>query len=1323
MVERVVLAASPATEGGAARSATYTFLYNTPTIQRGPYSTYPNHSTVRVPQLTGILLPDGSAYGFTYNTTGTEGDSGALSSMSVPTGGLISYTYQYFETPTDGCSHGSWTRFLTGVGQRTLSGPGIPTATWTYSRTLNRPPNFQVLCDVHDILVWSLAPPEEMITAVTDPGGNVTEQYYSVWPDTDPTNQTNPDGFLPNEYSYPFTHKITSGGYLLSTRTYTAAGYAATTKSPLRSVFVKYDKDDLGCVWDHATAACQNDNRRLTHERTVYHDDGDRVADTEFTDFDGVGHFRSTELGGTFPAGNRTIYTAYNKISPSVNPLSTNPNALDTGTYPSGFALPATTHPWVLDTAPYVTITEGASIISSLACFDATTGALKRRRFLANSAGPGAHDLISDYTRNAFGNITDEYSFGGDSQTVFTDALCSSGLIASGDSAEYHVKHEYQYGQRSKSSFLLRASQTEALRALDTDIDRNTGLTVASRDPAGLVTTYEYDNMGHVTKSIPPGATYTTYTYQKAAGDSSNFLPAKVTATTIDAEAGSVTSEYDFDAIGRLHQEKRLMPDNTWSTQETNYDPSNRKMSVSELEATPTHYTSFSYDAFDRPTQVTAPDGSIAAFSYPAGVEQIVSSSKVRTSAASSATASETPVVKTEYHDRFGRISAVEENSGPTSTASPVGAIVRAEYTYDAADRLTFVKMTGTEAVQNRIFTYDGRGFLLWESQPESGMTAFTHDSRGNVLSTSHGAANTLFDLNSTYDSAGRLVRVDGRNYKYDPASTASDRRQQFLKIKEFTYADANGTTNATPSVTDYRKGRLWKATRYNYPPEAQSINFGYLGADIYRVLETYEYGDAAGRRTKRTTTIDKGTSVTDGDWSSVRTVDQSVSYNGVGLPKTLAYPSCQGCVLPWENPLRNVTLAYTEGRLSSVPSYVNSITYWPNGMRNQLVHSNLIADTQTLDAAIGRPAALSSGLYSACEAPVITSEPVGGTITTNTPTVTMTVSATGALSYQWYTANDNAAVTGATASSLTVNPASTRTYYVAVVNACRNAFSRVVTVSVNACLVPSVSAPSAKLNPDKTVTLHAIATGTEPLSYSCYRTSDNALVGVTATVTTGPISATTSYTIKVSSGCTSTQATATVEVPIALPAPALLTATKTAVDQITISWSAVPGATTYRLQRRNGAGWQDRIDINDTQFVDPGLPLNTTYAYRVFAGSDPARAFYSNVDMATTMTFTLAQSGAVVSFADFDRLLLIVNAVRTAAGWPAVTWQNIIAPTTPLPAPNVVILSQHLTSLRARMNEALQALGAPISGYTDADPQQRTIKALHINELQLRAQ
>src|SRR5205085_10276470 len=131
---------------------------------------------------------------------------------------------------------------------------------------------------------------------------------------------------------------------------------------------------------------------------------------------------------------------------------------------------------------------------------------------------------------------------------------------------------------------------------------------------------------------------------------------------------------------------------------------------------------------------------------------------------------------------------------------------------------------------------------------------------------------------------------------------------------------------------------------------------------------------------------------------------------------------------------------------------------------------------------------------------------------------------------------------------------------------------------------------------------------------------------------------------------------------------------------------------------------------------VQSGLSANTTYAYRVYADGLAGRATYSNVDVATTMTFVPVQANSPILYSTFDQLLQTVNIVRATAGWPAVTWQNIISPNSPLPAPAAVITAQHILALRARMNEALQAIGAPISGYTDPDPQLKVIKAVHIN-------
>lgn len=85
--------------------------------------------------------------------------------------------------------------------------------------------------------------------------------------------------------------------------------------------------------------------------------------------------------------------------------------------------------------------------------------------------------------------------------------------------------------------------------------------------------------------------------------------------------------------------------------------------------------------------------------------------------------------------------------------------------------------------------------------------------------------------------------------------------------------------------------------------------------------------------------------------------------------------------------------------------------------------------------------------------------------------------------------------------------------------------------------------------------------------------------------------------------------------------------------------------------------------------------------------------------------------------------MLATVNRVRAAAGWPAVGWSNILAATDPLPSPYQKIMANHIISCRSRMNEALASLGVKLSPYTDPDLTGAYIRAVHVNEVQERAQ
>jgi hypothetical protein len=116
----------------------------------------------------------------------------------------------------------------------------------------------------------------------------------------------------------------------------------------------------------------------------------------------------------------------------------------------------------------------------------------------------------------------------------------------------------------------------------------------------------------------------------------------------------------------------------------------------------------------------------------------------------------------------------------------------------------------------------------------------------------------------------------------------------------------------------------------------------------------------------------------------------------------------------------------------------------------------------------------------------------------------------------------------------------------------------------------------------------------------------------------------------------------------------------------------------------------------------------------------DPSKFSTSNTAVITTLTFASIQPiSTEIDAGYFNELLDGVNAVRGLAGWSAVSWSNILAPTDPLPNPGSIVSSRQILAIRARLNEALQALGAPISGYNDPDLQGALILARHITDIQ----
>ena len=114
---------------------------------------------------------------------------------------------------------------------------------------------------------------------------------------------------------------------------------------------------------------------------------------------------------------------------------------------------------------------------------------------------------------------------------------------------------------------------------------------------------------------------------------------------------------------------------------------------------------------------------------------------------------------------------------------------------------------------------------------------------------------------------------------------------------------------------------------------------------------EVYAYQGVGGRVSSRITLRD-----------GVSWFNQSFVWNDLGDLASVSYPSCllAECESPPGTPIepsRTVSYNYTNGYLTSVPGFANTISYHPNEMVAQVTHTNAVSDIHDVDPdAMRRP-------------------------------------------------------------------------------------------------------------------------------------------------------------------------------------------------------------------------------------------------------------------------------------------------------------------------------------------------------------------------------
>ncbi len=246
------------------------------------------------------------------------------------------------------------------------------------------------------------------------------------------------------------------------------------------------------------------------------------------------------------------------------------------------------------------------------------------------------------------------------------------------------------------------------------DLSRQTRQYVAYGTPEQAVTSFEYDRMGRLTRTIYPDGTSTSTQYD-ASG-----LPRFETD-----EMGRIT-ERRYDAAGRLN----YISDPLGATTRYVYDLVGNVTALIDPNG---HMITTDYDALSRPTRVQRADGSYEGMGYDAAGNLIEHQRADGQINRYSYDAMNRQVGASLFDGQ--QITYSYTDTGMRETAVEARGITG--YSYDALDRVTGVTQPGGRTVN---YTYDVVG------------------SRRSISSTANGT--TDYSASYTYDDAGRLQTV-----------------------------------------------------------------------------------------------------------------------------------------------------------------------------------------------------------------------------------------------------------------------------------------------------------------------------------------------------------------------------------------------------------------------------------------------------------------------------------------------------------------------------------------------------------------------------------
>jgi len=284
-------------------------------------------------------------------------------------------------------------------------------------------------------------------------------------------------------------------------------------------------------------------------------------------------------------------------------------------------------------------------------------------------------------------------------------------------------------------------------------------------DPNGGVTTYTYDADGHRHTVTDPDSNTTTYTYDvRGELTLTTYADQTVEGRTYDGnsrlltktdQAGHVTT-YSYDAVGELQTVFQPLDAHTAATTTYGYDSNGNLTSILDANQ---HETDITYDALNRQSTKTWPDGAVEQWSYNPQTGDMISHRLADGQVNSYSYDTMDHLQQVTYFDgssvRYtytptGQPYQVTDNRGSTT------------YGYDNQNRLTSISTPRNGQV---VYTYDAVGNRTSIQTPD-GATSYSYDKLERLASAAdpHNNVFTYF-----YDAAGN------RQHLYEPNGVAVD--------------------------------------------------------------------------------------------------------------------------------------------------------------------------------------------------------------------------------------------------------------------------------------------------------------------------------------------------------------------------------------------------------------------------------------------------------------------------------------------------------------------------------------------------------------------